>query len=459
MTLNKVIKVYLTALVAFLFLSIGAPISYAQNTSNEEEMVETFSTTYPLEIEILNSNGQLSTDTSIYLMNEDSTNIEGSFNEFGLWQPSVELNEGLYYISLVPPISYSIEINYSTLQFAQATGTENLYSIALNDTNLSSLNAIQASFNLIEEAPETYNLGVEVFGLDGTLTNDYQISVANYAGEFFEGYLDEFGRWMSASLLPKGNYVITLTPPAGTMTQVNENIQQFAVPTEFQNQYIIELNGTSTRDYSTVFGAFNLVKTNDPTYRVELEIQDSTGKRMTDIGVSLIDGAGLEYSGSFNDRLNWLSDVELPQGSYTIQLSPPEGLVSQVNESINQFAVPTEDPNVFYMMLNDATIDENNSVHGAFILNKPENKIEQIVQSNVESNSEVSVESSDLTSSISESEASEMSDESMTESSQPASKQTQLPATGESKNNWLIIAAIAILIIGGSLLYRSSKPK
>src|SRR5699024_11799159 len=98
----------------------------------------------------------------------------------------------------------------TTIQYAVATDEDDVYTIGLNEDNLGSSSAVYGAFNLVEAPAETYQLGVEVRGLDGTRSDEAEITVTDADGVVFESEYNEYLQWLTSEELSEGNYTITL---------------------------------------------------------------------------------------------------------------------------------------------------------------------------------------------------------------------------------------------------------
>src|SRR5699024_12190244 len=87
-----------------------------------------------------------------------------------------------------------------------------------------------------------YQLGVEVRGLDGTRSDEAGITVTDDDGVVFEGEYNEYLQWLTNEELNEGTYTITLDTPAGTVSEINDTTNQYAVATDEDDVYTIELN-------------------------------------------------------------------------------------------------------------------------------------------------------------------------------------------------------------------------
>src|SRR5699024_6281754 len=106
----------------------------------------------------------------------------------------------------------------------------------------------------------------------------------------------------------------------------------------------------------------------DATYPVAVEVRDVEGTRTEQVGISLTDEEGNNYDGGYNENSQWLTGSSLPEGQYYIELTPPEGTTSQINNTAPQFAAATETPNVYSIYVNEENLGGLSAVYGAFEL-------------------------------------------------------------------------------------------
>src|SRR5690625_2486656 len=206
---------------------------YPANHATLDIRVEPIINTHPLSVEVRDLNGRRTDDVTVYVQNEDFNVFEGSYNEYNQWLTNEELPAGTYRITLETPDNTYAVINDSTQQYATPTDEENVFTIVLNDENLGNSSAIYGAFQLIERE---YRLGVEVRDLDGRRTNEVEIVVTNTEGEVFSGAYNQYLQWLTDEELPMGQYTITLTTPEGTVAEVNDSTQQYAIPTDEENR-------------------------------------------------------------------------------------------------------------------------------------------------------------------------------------------------------------------------------
>ncbi|MGO1492224.1 MAG: hypothetical protein ACTHWP_04985, partial [Ruoffia tabacinasalis] len=218
-----------------------------------------------------------------------------------------------------------------------------------------------------QQQEATYPVGVEVRNIEGTRTEQVGISLTDEEGDIYDGGYNENSQWLTGSSLPEGQYYIELTPPEGTTSQINNTAPQFAVATETPNVYSIDVNEENLDGLSAVYGAFELVnETVSETYRVGAEVRGLDGTRTSDVGITVYDENSTVYEGGYNEYAQWLTTNELPEGLYYIELTTPEGTMSQISTTTNQSAVPTETPNLYTIELNEETLGNLTSVYGAF---------------------------------------------------------------------------------------------
>src|SRR5699024_11225153 len=128
------------------------------------------------------------------------------------------------------------------------------------------------AFRLVEVPPvevTTYQLGVEVRDLDDKRTDKVDVVVTNQEGEMFSGEYNEYLQWLTDEELLKGLYTITLTTPEGTIAEINDTTDQYAVATDEENVFTILLNDENLGYGSSIYGAFRLVKVDDDTEEPE----------------------------------------------------------------------------------------------------------------------------------------------------------------------------------------------
>ncbi|MFL2131270.1 hypothetical protein, partial [Ruoffia sp. FAM 20858] len=331
-------------------------------------LVEAPAETYQLGVEVRGLDGTRSDEAGITLTDDDGVVFEGEYNEYLQWLTSEELTEGTYTITLDTPAGTVSEINDTTNQYAVATDEDDVYTIELNEDNLGSSSAVYGAFNLVEAPAETYQLGVEVRGLDGTRTDEVGITVADVDGVTFEGVYNEYLQWLTTEGLLAGQYTITLDTPEGTVSEINDTTNQYAVATDEDDVYTIELNEDNLGSSSAVYGAFNLVEAPAETYQLGVEVRGLDGTRSDEAGITVTDADGVVFEGEYNEYLQWLTSEELSEGNYTITLDTPEGTVSEINDTTNQYAVATDEDDVYTIELNDENLGSSSAVYGAFRL-------------------------------------------------------------------------------------------
>lgn len=383
------------------------------------ELIETapVEQTFRLGAEVRGIDGRRTSDVGITVWDANEMYYDGTYNEYLQWLTNDELPEGEYFITLTPPEGFSTELNLSTDQYAMETNTPNVYSIFLSEDNLGSSSAIYAAFNLVEAPAVTYQLGVEVRGLDGTRTDEVGITVADVDGITFEGAYNEYLQWLTTEELLAGQYTITLDTPEGTVSTINDTTNQFAIPADETNVYNIILNEENLGSSSAIYGAFNLVEAPAETYQLGVEVRGLVGTRTDEAGITVTDADGVVFEGEYNEYLQWLTDEELTEGTYTITLDTPEGTVSEINETTNQYAVATDDDDVYTIELNENNLGSSSAIYGAF----------RLIESDDDGN--VIVDQDD----------------------------DILPTTGESNTMIITVVAIGLLAVGGLLLYRRKR--
>lgn len=345
--------------------------------------------TYPLGIEVRDLNGARTDDIGITVEDEDGEIFAGSYNQYNQWRSEEELPEGLYTITLDTPEGTLAEINDTVAsQHAESTDEENVFKIRLNAENQGNLSAVFAAFRLVEEPVEieSHLLGVEVRGLNNLRTDDVEIVVTNEDDEVFSGDYNEYLQWYTDEELPVGVYTITLTTPEGTIAEINDTVPtQSAEATDEDNVFTILVNAENRGNLSAVFAAFRLVE--EPvevaTYPLGIEIRDLDGRRTDDVGIKVTNEDGEVFTGSYNQYLQWLTDEDLPEGLYTITLTTPEGIYAEINDTVaSQHATPTDEENIFTILVNAENQGNLSAVFGAFKLierpTEPEETFEDI---------------------------------------------------------------------------------
>ncbi|MFL2128215.1 hypothetical protein, partial [Ruoffia sp. FAM 26255] len=334
-------------------------------------LVEAPAETYQLGVEVRGLDGTRTDEVGITVADVDGVVFEGEYNEYLQWLTSEELTEGTYTITLDTPAGTVSEINDTTNQYAVATDEDDVYTIELNEDNLGSSSAVYGAFNLVEAPAETYQLGVEVRGLDGTRSDEAGITVTDADGVVFEGEYNEYLQWLTSEELSEGNYTITLDTPEGTVSEINDTTNQYAVATDEDDVYTIELNDENLGSSSAVYGAFRLVEApvpNPDTFTLGVEVRGLNDQRTDEVGVTVTNNDGDEFTGSYNEYLQWLTDDELPEGTYIISLDTPVGTVSEINDTTDQYAVATDEDDVYTIELNDENLGSSSAIYGAFRL-------------------------------------------------------------------------------------------
>jgi len=336
---------------------------YPANHATLDIRVEPIINTHPLSVEVRDLNGRRTDDVTIYVQNEDFNVFEGSFNEYLQWSTNEELPEGVYTITLdTPSGTYAVINDTVASQSAVPTDEENVFTIAVNEETRGNLSAVYGAFELVERE---YRLGVEVRGLDGRRTDDVTVYVQNEDFNVFEGSYNEYNQWLTNEELPAGTYRITLETPDNTYAVINDSTQQYATPTDEENVFTIVLNDENLGNSSAIYGAFQLI---EREYRLGVEVRDLDGRRTNEVEIVVTNTEGEVFSGSYNQYLQWLTDEELPMGQYTITLTTPEGTVAEVNDSTQQYAIPTDEENVFTINLNEENLGSSSAIYGAFRL-------------------------------------------------------------------------------------------
>ncbi|HLR92582.1 MAG TPA: LPXTG cell wall anchor domain-containing protein, partial [Atopostipes sp.] len=284
------------------------------------------------------------------------------------------LPEGEYTITLDTPSGTVAEINDTVAtQAAEATDETNVFTVMVNEENRGSLSAVYAAFRLVEvpEEVSTYQLGVEVRGLDNRRTGDVDVTVTNDDGDVFEGSYNQYLQWLTDDELPEGEYTITLDTPAGTVAEINDSTNQYAVATDEENVFTIVLNDENLGYGSSIYGAFRLVEVPEEveTHRLGVEVRDLDNLRTDEVEIVVTNADGDVFEGSFNEYLQWLTEDELPVGVYTITLTTPEGTVAEINDTVaTQAAEATDEDNVFTILVNEENRGSLSAVYGAFRL-------------------------------------------------------------------------------------------
>ena len=362
------------ALTSLLVATQVTPLALAQTESvppESESVQQQQEATYPVGVEVRNIEGTRTEQVGISLTDEEGDIYDGGYNENSQWLTGSSLPEGQYYIELTPPEGTTSQINNTAPQFAVATETPNVYSIDVNEENLDGLSAVYGAFELVNETvSETYRVGAEVRGLDGTRTSDVGITVYDENSTVYEGGYNEYAQWLTTNELPEGLYYIELTTPEGTMSQISTTTNQSAVPTETPNLYTIELNEETLGNLTSVYGAFELVETApvEQTFRLGAEVRGLDGTRTDEVGITVADVDGVTFEGAYNEYLQWLTTEGLLAGQYTITLDTPEGTVSTINDTTNQFAIPADETNVYNIILNEENLGSSSAIYGAFNL-------------------------------------------------------------------------------------------
>src|SRR5699024_6620628 len=229
--------------------------------------------------------------------------------------------------------------------------------------------------------PATYPLGVEVRDLDNKRTDDVDIVVTNEEEEVFAGSYNDYLQWFTDEELLEGLYTITLITPEGTVAEINDTVaSQRAVATDEENVFTIEVNEENQGSLSAVFAAFRLVEVPPvevTTYQLGVEVRDLDDKRTDEVDVVVTNQEGEVFNGSYNQYKQWLTDEELLKGLYTITLTTPEGTVAEINDATDQYAVATDEENVFTILLNDENLGYGSSIYGAFRLVKVDDDTEE----------------------------------------------------------------------------------
>ncbi|MGO1821411.1 MAG: hypothetical protein ACTHZG_04325, partial [Ruoffia tabacinasalis] len=362
------------ALTSLLVATQVTPLALAQTESVPPEsktVQQQQEATYPVGVEVRNIEGTRTEQVGISLTDEEGNIYDGGYNENSQWLTGSSLPEGQYYIELTPPEGTTSQINNTAPQFAVATETPNVYSIDVNEENLGGLSAVYGAFELVDEpVSETYRVGAEVRGLDGTRTSEVGITVYDENSTVYEGGYNEYAQWLTTNELPEGLYYIELTTPEGTTSQISTTTNQSAVPTETPNLYTIELNEETLGNLTSVYGAFELIETApvEQTFRLGAEVRGLDGRRTSDVGITVWDANEMYYDGTYNEYLQWLTNDELPEGEYFITLTPPEGFSTELNLSTDQYAMETDTPNVYSLFLSEDNLGSSSAIYAAFNL-------------------------------------------------------------------------------------------
>ena len=320
-----------------------------------------------LAAEVRGIDGTRTSDVAISVSDVNGIVYEGTYNEYLQWLTTELLPEGEYFITLTPPEGFTTELNLSTDQYAMDTDTPNFYSIFLNEDNLGSSSAVYGAFNLVE-APveETFRLGVEVRELNQTRTDEVGITVTDANDLVYEGTYNEYLQWLTTEELPAGQYTITLDTPEGTVSTINDSTDQYAIPADEPNVYNIILNEENIGSSSAVYGAFRLVEVPAETYQLGVEVRGLDDTRTDSVLITVTDSDGVVFEGAYNEYFQWLTDNELPVGTYIITLDTPEGTESEINETTNQYSVSTNETDVYTIEISEENLGSSSAIYGAF---------------------------------------------------------------------------------------------
>lgn len=228
-----------------------------------------------------------------------------------------------------------------------------------------------ATLDLEVEQEPAFPIGIEVRGLDNLRTDDVTIWIQNEDFTVFEGSFNEYDQWRTEEELPVGEYTITLDTPENTYAVINETTTNYAILTDQQNVFTIEVNEENRGSMSAVFAAFRLEEMEFP---LGVEVRGLDGRRTDDVEVTVSDDDGEVFAGSFNDYGQWLTEEGLPAGEYTITLDTPEDTVAVINEDVQQFAEATDEDNVFRIELNESNLGTSSAIYGAFRLQEVEDE-------------------------------------------------------------------------------------
>lgn len=296
------------------------------------------------------------------------TVFEGSYDQYNLWTTDATALPGQYILTLDTPEGTLAEINDTvSSQVAEATDEENVFTLEVNKESQGNLSRVFGAFRLVE-APveiETHPLGIEVRDLNGRRTTDVTIFVQNEDLVVFSGSYNQYAQWMTDEELPVGEYTITLQTPDNTYAVPQDTTQQHAVPTDRQNVFTIAINEENRGNLSRVFAAFQLVETE---YRLGVEVRGLDGRRTNAVGVLVTNGDNEVFEGSYNEYLQWVTEEDLPAGEYIITLTTPEGTVAEMNDIASNYAVPTDEENIFTIQLSEANLGHSSTIYGAFRL-------------------------------------------------------------------------------------------
>lgn len=313
---------------------------------------------------------------TVVLVSEDGTEYPLTSNQYGA-------DHRTWKVENVPNGVYSLVINGFIISEGEKRGqpgTTSSFEVTDNgratadlefaDNNITTFIRYQV-YGEPEPEIETHLLGLEVRDLDNVRTSDVGVEVTNEDGDVFTGTYNQYKQWFSNNELPEGTYTITLTTPEGTVAESNDTVaSQYAVATDKENVFTIEVNAENKGNLSAVFGAFRLVEVDEATYQLGVEVRGLNDKRTDVVDVVVTNEEGGVFSGSYNQYLQWLTDEELPEGLYTITLTTPEGTVAEINDTTDQYAVATDEENVFTILLNNENLGYSSSIYGAFRLVK-----------------------------------------------------------------------------------------
>src|SRR5699024_10795598 len=142
--------------------------------------------------------------------------------------------------------------------------------------------------------------------------------------------------------------------------------------------FVVNNDGTATVDLefvdnkSTTFIRYSIYGEPIPepaTYPLGIEVRDLDNKRTDDVDIVVTNEEEEVFAGSYNDYLQWFTDEELPEGLYTITLDTPNGTYAEINDTVaSQHAEPTDEKNVFTIMLNDENLGSLSAIFAAFKL-------------------------------------------------------------------------------------------
>lgn len=353
-----------------------APIQVNPQTNNQEPIQEIApqTDTYTLGIEIADPSGQLSSQTQIEVSDIDGRVFMGNYTDYTQWLTNDKLSAGTYYIVLTPPLgTYStIDNNNDQEQYALTTTAPNIYTVTLNQANLSNKPLVLAAFQLHDlDSPQapTQAVTIEIRDLTGQTTSDSALTLYGPDGSQHLGEFDpQLQQWTSHEALLPGTYTIQLAPPSGTVSEIDTSANQQAIQTSTPNTYIITID-----EQTAPYAAFQLTEIPTATYQLTIETTDENGNR-TQIPVTVTDQSTNEMPGTYDAKDLWQSQDRLTEGDYTLTLTPQEDMTTQVDNSLMQFAEPTDKPNTYTLTINQERYTSTATLYAAFVV-KEEAKI------------------------------------------------------------------------------------